>query len=200
MTEQVTLTSPAGVGASASRGRGPGQEGSSASSTSIPEGTSVVRVTSAPDGRPISAAARTRINRSVAKVWATIDDLEKFADHLPMVNHARRRGDLVTFDLKFRIGFFSVGFAFTTAAKYEAERWIELTWVSGEPRDIRMRFTLSPIEGEDACLVETEAEFDLQSLGWLVKYFLKHHPEIQHGIFPGLTLVLLDSIRRATAA
>ena len=34
---------------------------------------------------------------------------------------------------------------------------------------------------------------------WLVKYFLRHHPEIQHGIFPGITLVLLDSIRRATS-
>jgi hypothetical protein len=63
-----------------------------------------------------------------------------------------------------------------------------------------MRFSLTPIEGERACFVETEAGFDVQSLGWLVKYFLKHHSEIQHGIFPGITLVLLDSIRRATAA
>jgi hypothetical protein len=29
-----------------------------------------------------------------------------------------------------------------------------------------------------------------------VKYFLKHHPEIQHGIFPGVSLVLVDTLRR----
>jgi hypothetical protein len=71
-------------------------------------------------------------------------------------------------------------------------------WTGGEPRGILLRFSLTPIEGERACIVETQAEFEVQSLGWLVKYFLKHHPEIQHGIFPGITLVLLDSIRRAT--
>ncbi len=160
----------------------------------------VVRVTLARDGRPIRAAARMRIDRTAAQVWAAVYDVERFAHFLPMVNHARRRGDSVTFDLRFRIGFFSVGFEFTTAATYEAEKWLHLEWTAGEPRDIRMRFVLTPIEGEDACIVETQSEFDVQSLGWLVKYFLKHHPEIQHGIFPGITLVLLDSIRRATAA
>jgi ribosome-associated toxin RatA of RatAB toxin-antitoxin module len=163
----------------------------------------VVRVTLAGDGQPLRAAARGRIDHPAAHVWATIYDVERFANYLPMVNHARRRGDSVTFDLKFRIGFFSVGFEFTTLATYEPEKWLLLTWTAGEPRGIKMRFSLTPIvreKGEAACLVETEAEFEVQSLGWLVKYFLKHHPEIQHGIFPGITLVLLDSIRRATAA
>jgi hypothetical protein len=160
----------------------------------------VVLVTIAPSGLPVRAIARARIERSAARVWATIYDIERFADYLPMVSQARRRGDSVTFDLKFRIGFFSVGFEFVVKATYEAEKWLDLSWTAGEPRDIRMRFVLTPIEGEDACIVETQSEFDVQSLGWLVKYFLKHHPEIQHGIFPAITLVLLDSIRRATAA
>ena len=42
-----------------------------------------------------------------------------------------------------------------------------------------------------------DGEFDLMSLGWLAKYFLRHHPEIQFGIFPGVALVLVDSLRRA---
>ena len=160
----------------------------------------VVHVTVARDGQPVRAAARGRIEHPVAHVWATIYDVERFAHYLPMVNHARRRGDSVTFDLKFRIGFFSVGFEFTTRATYEAERWLELAWTAGEPRGIKMRFALTELDGGSACLVETETEFEVQSLGGLVMYFLKHHPEIQHGIFPGITLVLLDSIRRATAA
>jgi ribosome-associated toxin RatA of RatAB toxin-antitoxin module len=156
-------------------------------------------VTLAPDGRPLRAAARGRIEYPIGRVWAAIYDVERFARFLPMVNHARRRGDEVTFDLKFRFALFAVGFAFTTHATYEAEKWLVLRWTSGEPRGIKMRFALTPIEGESACYVEAEAEFEIQSLGWLVKYFLKNHPEIEHGIFPGITLNLLESIRRAAA-
>jgi ribosome-associated toxin RatA of RatAB toxin-antitoxin module len=173
--------------------------GSPVSPDASPEGP-IVRVTLAPDGRPLRAAARGRIEHPVARVWAAIYDVERFADFLPMVHRARRRGDEVTFDLKFRVGLFAVGFAFTTHAAYEAERWLTLHWTAGEPRGIKMRFALTPIEGASACMVETEAGFEVESLGWLVKYFLKNHPEIEHGIFPGITLNLLESIRRATAA
>jgi uncharacterized protein YndB with AHSA1/START domain len=157
----------------------------------------VVRVRLAPDGRPLGAAASTQIDRPVAEVWAAISDLERYARHLPMVHRATQRGDNVKFELKFRVGFFSVGFEFTADATYEAEKWLELRWTSGEPKDIRLRFELSPTDDGKGCLVEGDGEFDLHSLGWLVKYFLKHHPEIQHGIFPGVALVLVDSLRRA---
>ncbi len=159
----------------------------------------VVRVRLAPDGRPLGAAARARINRPVADVWAIVSDIERYARYLPMVHRARRSGDDVTFDLKFRIGFFSVGFQFSAHATYEPEKWLELRWTAGEPKDIRLRFELQPDEAGKSCIVEGDGEFDLHSLGWLVKYFLKHHPEIQHGIFPGVALVLIDSLRRAAA-
>jgi hypothetical protein len=116
-----------------------------------------------------------------------------------MVHAARRVGDDVTFDLRFKVGFFSVGFQFTARATYEPPRSLELRWTAGEPRDIRLRFTLTPLEGGAACAVEGDGEFDLQSLGWLVKYFLRHHPEIAHGVFPGVALVLIDSLKRAVA-
>ena len=99
-----------------------------------------------------------------------------------------------------KIGFFSVGFQFTAAVTQEPERLIELRWTAGEPRQLRLRFTLTSIDDGRACLVEGDGEFDVQSLGWLVKYFLKHHPEIQFGIFPGVALVLIDSLRRAVEA
>ncbi|MEL7679516.1 SRPBCC family protein, partial [Elizabethkingia meningoseptica] len=85
-----------------------------------------------------------RIDRSVADVWAVIEDIERYARHLPMVDRAKRHGDRVTFDLKFKVGFFGVGFSFTADAVSEREKSMELRWVSGEPRDIRLRFTLTP--------------------------------------------------------
>jgi ribosome-associated toxin RatA of RatAB toxin-antitoxin module len=161
----------------------------------------VIRVALDRDWRPVRATATARIEHPVARVWSTIADIERFARFLPMVDHARRRGDDVTLALKFRVGpLFAVGFTFTARATYETDKWLALTWTAGEPRDVKLRFSLTPIDDGKACMVETQAEFDVQSLGWLVKLFLKNHGEIQHGIFPGMTLVLLDSIRRATVA
>jgi ribosome-associated toxin RatA of RatAB toxin-antitoxin module len=157
----------------------------------------VVKVRTAPDGKPLGAAAVARIEHPVSVVWAAVSDVERYAKHLPMVHRVRRRGDDVTFELRFKIGFFSVGFQFDAHATYEAERWLELRWTAGEPRDIRLRFTLTPTEDGRGCTVEGDGEFDMMSLGWLAKYFLRHHPEIQFGILPGVALVLIDSLRRA---
>jgi ribosome-associated toxin RatA of RatAB toxin-antitoxin module len=159
----------------------------------------VVIVRLAPDGRPVGAAATARIERGVDEVWAVLADVERYASFLPMVHRARRKDDDVTYDLKFRIGFFSVGFQFTARATWEEGKWLELRWLSGEPAGIRLRFELTPLDEGRACEVTGDGEFELHSLGWLVKYFLKHHPEIQHGIFPGVALVLIDSLKRALA-
>ncbi|WP_394821250.1 SRPBCC family protein [Pendulispora albinea] len=158
----------------------------------------IIKVRLGSDGRPRGAAAVARIDRPVGTVWAAVQDVERYARYLPMVHRVRRQGDHVSFELKFKVGFFSVGFEFSAHATYEPEQWLELRWTSGEPRDIRLRFDLKSIDDGKACLVEGNGEFDASSLGWLVKYFLKHHPEIQFGIFPGVALVLIDSLRRAT--
>jgi ribosome-associated toxin RatA of RatAB toxin-antitoxin module len=157
----------------------------------------VVKVRTAPDGKPLGATAVARIDHPVSVVWAALSDVERYAKHLPMVHRVHRRGDDLTFELRFKIGFFSVGFHFDAHATYEAERWLELRWTAGEPRGIKLRFTLTPTDDGRACTVEGEGEFDVMSLGWLTKYFLRHHPEIQFGIFPGVALVLVDSLRRA---
>ncbi len=161
--------------------------------------TSVVHVRFSETGTPLGASAVARIDRPAADVWAAVADVERFARFLPMVHRATRRGDDVTFELRFKVGFFSVGFDFTARATHDAPRRLELRWVSGEPRDIYLRFELTPVDDGRACVVEGEGAFEVMSLGWLVKFFLRHHPEIQFGVFPGVALVLLDALRRASA-
>jgi uncharacterized protein YndB with AHSA1/START domain len=156
----------------------------------------VIHVRVARDGSPLGAATTMRIERPVADVWAVLSDIERFTSRIPMIDRARRRGDTVDLDLKFRVGFVSAGFQFSAHVTYEEPKWLELRWAAGEPRGVLLRFTLTPIDDGAACIVEGDAAFDVQSLGWLVKYFLKHHPEIQHGIFPGVSLVLVDTLRR----
>jgi len=165
-----------------------------------PQDAPVIRVRVGPDGLPLGAATTMRIDRPVAVVWATLSDIERFTSRMPMVARARRQGDVVEVALRFRIGFFSAGFEFTANVTREELRWVELRWISGEPRGIRLRFTLTPTDDGKACFCEGDAEFDIQSLGWLVKYFLKHHPEIQHGIFPGVSMAVVDTLRRVVMA
>jgi hypothetical protein len=69
--------------------------------------------------------------------------------------------------------------------------------VEGEPRGLVIRYDLAPIEDGRATQLSVRIGFDLRSLGWLVKYFLKHHPEIQYGVYPGCALALAASMRRA---
>jgi Polyketide cyclase / dehydrase and lipid transport len=152
------------------------------------------------DGRPRGAAASLRLERPVADVWAVLSDVERYAARLPMVHRVRKDGDRVRFDLKFKIGFFGVGFHFVADATYEEQKWLDLRWRAGEPKNIRLRFALAPADDGKACIVEGDGEFDVDSVGWLAKYFLKHHPEIEFGIFPGVALVLVDTLRRAVDA
>jgi len=164
------------------------------------ENSPVVRVRLAPDGRPLAASAEGRIERPVGRVWEVIADVGRYAERVPMIHRVRRDGDRVTVDLRFKITLFSVGFQFTADATYEEEKWLELRWVAGEPRGIRLRFELEPADEGRATVMRSDGEFDADSLGWLAKYFLRHHPEIQYGIFPGVALALLDSMRRAAEA
>jgi ribosome-associated toxin RatA of RatAB toxin-antitoxin module len=157
----------------------------------------LVQVKVAPDHRPIGASAVARIERPLARVWQVVSEVERYAERVPMVHKVRRHGDRVDVDLKFKVALFSAGFQFSADVTMEKERWLELRWVEGEPRGIRLRFELAPLDGGRATLIRGDGEFDALSLGWLVKFFLKHHPEIQHGIFPGVALVLLDAMRRA---
>lgn len=150
-----------------------------------------------PDGLPAGAIGTMLIAAPVARVWEVVRDVGRYAQRVPMVHRASRNGDRVSMQLKFKLAIFSAKFGFTADLKAEEQRWLELQYVSGEPAEIRLRFELEPAEGDRATLTRAHVSFDIQSLGWLVKYFLRHHPEIQYGVFPGTTLVLLDSIRKA---
>jgi ribosome-associated toxin RatA of RatAB toxin-antitoxin module len=159
----------------------------------------LVRVRMNGEGRPASAEAEARIEHPVARVWAVVADVDRYAERIPMVHRVRIEGDRVTVDLRFRVSLLSVGFQFVAEMTREPERWLELRGVSGEPRGIRLRFDLEPLDEGRACALRGEGEFDAQSLGWLAKYFLRHHPEIENGIFPGVAITLVESMRRAAA-
>src|SRR6185369_12951192 len=153
---------------------------------------SAIRVQLNPEGKPVSASAELRLEKTPAEIWPVVIDVDRYPGRVPMIHRVRRDGDTITIDLKFKVSIVSVGFHAVVKMVQEPGKWLELSWISGEPRALRLKLELVPLDDGRACLVRSESEFDAQSLGWLTKYFLRHHPEIEFGIFPGVALALVD--------
>jgi ribosome-associated toxin RatA of RatAB toxin-antitoxin module len=158
----------------------------------------LVQIRLGPDRTPAGAIAALALDYPVERVWDTVSAVDHYAERVPMIQKVKREGNRVSLHLGFKVALFSVGFSFTAEAiASEDHRRFELHWISGEPRGIHLQFDLVP--HGDKTIVYLHSAFELFSLGWLVKLFLKHHPEIQYGVFPGTSLALLDSMRRTLA-
>ena len=70
-------------------------------------------------------------------------------------------------------------------------------YIDGEPRNTNLRFDVVPAVDPERTILYSRIGFDILSLGWLVKTFLKHHPEIQFGGYPGSALSRADAIARS---
>lgn len=147
-------------------------------------------------GSPCGCSALVDVDASPARVWAVVENPEGLAGLVPMLHRVKRTGDRVNIQLRFKISLFSVGFEFTADSVRVAGEWAEVRWVDGEPRDLRLRFELSPLDDGRRTQLRVGAWFDIDSLGWLAKYFLRHHPEIRYGVYPGAALALADGLRR----
>lgn len=156
----------------------------------------IIEVDVGADGTPASATATTRVGAPAARVWSFIADVDRYPSFVPMLSKVKRDGDRVTVQLKFKITLFSVGFDFIADAKYEEGKWLDLRGIGGDIKDLHIRFDLTD-HGDGSSTLKSTIRFDPFSLGWLSKYFLKHHPEIRYGIFPGCAYGLADSMRQA---
>ena len=149
------------------------------------------------DHRVRSATAVARIDAPVERVWRLVEDVGAYPGRVPMIQKVVTKGSRATIQLKFKMSLFSIGFEFVVDVVRDHERSVELRWVEGEPKGIRLSYFLEPLDGGAACELRSRAEFDLRALGWFAKYFLRHHPEIELGVLPGVAVGLVEAMRRA---
>lgn len=157
----------------------------------------LVHVLLGADGGPVGAVAARLLPASRDRVFRVITDLERLAERVPMMDRAHLDGNRVTVHLRFGIGLFSAKFSFKAERRVEDGRSLELRYLEGEPRDLRIRHEVHDASAAGASVLFTTVTFDAFSLGFLAKYFLKHHPEIRFGVFPGSALTLSDAVLRA---
>lgn len=157
----------------------------------------LVHVRLGADGQPVGALAARRLRAAHDRVWQVLTDLDGMATRVPMIQKVQRDGRHVTVHLRFGVSLFSAHFAFKAEPVVEEGRSLELRYVEGEPRELTIRHDLLPARDEGHVVLYTAIGFDVYSVGFLAKFFLKHHPEIRYGVYPGSALALLDSVRRA---
>jgi hypothetical protein len=155
------------------------------------------------NGKNVSSGARAfaRLDADMAKMMHVLDQVERqgsFADfvrHIPMVRELKRQGERFVIGLQFKVSILSVKFGATLTATREDESALRLDYVDGEPAGLSLRFAGHPLEGK--ALLETSVFYDIDSLGWLAKHFLKHHPEIRDGAYAGTAIAIVEALRAA---
>jgi len=148
------------------------------------------------DGHPVGACAARLLRADRDRVWRVITDIDNMPSRVPMMQKIHRDPRHVTVHLRFGLSLFSANFAFKVEPVIDEGRSVELRYVSGEPHDLTIRQDLVAASDPAHTLLYTTIGFDVYSVGFLAKFFLKHHPEIRYGVYPGAALALLDSVRR----
>jgi hypothetical protein len=134
------------------------------------------------------------------RLRATFDRIEQegsfkaFVDHIPMVRDLRRERDRFVIELQFKVSILSVRFGATQRLVRESPDAVRFDYIEGEPRGLSLRFAGHPLEGAES-LLQVDVGYDIDSLGWLAKHFLKHHPEIRDGAHAGTAVAIVEALR-----
>ena len=161
------------------------------------------------DGKYLRSVAVALIKAPTERVVAAVErirsDKGSFMEEVNIINKFRileDRGDQlrVRIDLKYR--FFMLSFKFHVIADVntDGKGQLDLYSTAGKLKDLRIHFRLKPVEEGRHSLFFCSMYFDVKSLGWLVDHFLRHHPEIELGVFsataPVIVLTLKDHVER----
>jgi hypothetical protein len=126
-----------------------------------------------------------------------------FLTKIPMVHGVKLledRGLTGRLRLDFRYRFLLVGVKFYVAGDHatDGRSFWDTRGTEGSIRDLWLKLRLAPA-GDGRSAFYCAVSFDIRSLGWLVDYFLKHHPEIEMGIFASSALVLARTLKEHIA-
>lgn len=101
--------------------------------------------------------------------------------------------------LRYRFLFFRTTFEVDADVTLGEGASLDLVGVAGKPSGLLAHFRALPVSpaGQPATLVMCSLRFDVSSLGWLVDYFLRHHPEIELGVFSATAPVIVLCLKEA---
>jgi hypothetical protein len=101
--------------------------------------------------------------------------------------------------LRYRYLLFSAKFQFDADVVVGNDGRLDMIGVDGKPSGFKAHFRAEPVErgGRPQTIVVCSVRFDVRSMGWLVDTFLRHHPEIELGVFSASAPVILLTLKEA---
>ncbi len=150
------------------------------------------------DGHPRAASALMLVNASADLLWDIVGSIERFPKLIRMVGGVRHLPptpeglEVVHVELRFKIAFFGTKFDFVATREFIGDRRVELRYLRGKVRDAYIDVEVAPISETQSAL-RCKVGFDPFSLGWLVKIFLRHHPEIEFGLHAGSVMSIVQA-------
>ena len=108
----------------------------------------------------------------------------------------------VRIDTRYRFFILRLGLHVIVEIALPGDGSLDLHTVGGRIRDLRAHFRLRPAGEDDRqTLFYCSLSYDVRSVGWLVDYFLRHHPEVEMGVFaataPVIAYALKEQVERA---
>lgn len=154
------------------------------------------------EGRPQAASLLQLVEAPADLVWAHIGEMERFPEFVNMIRSVEQLGpgnnggELVKVNLRFKISLFSAKFDFIGEVKRGPGTRLDIDYHDGKVRDVAIQLEVAPVS-EQRSVLRCFVGFDQTSLGWLVRVFIRHHPEIDWGVHAGSVLSIASSAREA---
>lgn len=153
------------------------------------------------DGRSSGARAFALLDCTLPRLQEAFDrieitgDFHSFVKHIPMVKELKKKGDRYAIELQFKVAILSVKFGAEMRLVREGPNAIRFDYIEGEPDGLSLRFAGHPMG--DKVLLQIDVGYEIDSLGWLAKHFLRHHPEIRDGAHAGTAVAIVEALRTA---
>lgn len=167
-------------------------------------------VEQAPDGTLLRSVAVALVNAPLSQVTSEVQRIRThrggFLRDVNIINKVQFLGEdgdrlRIRLELRYRFFLFRTKFTVDADVTVDDNGSLDLVGTSGKPQGLQAHFRAQPVTvtegGPEQTLVYCSLRFDVHSLGWLVDYFLRHHPEIELGVFSATAPVIVLTLKQA---
>jgi hypothetical protein len=162
-----------------------------------------------PSGKYERSVSVTLIRAPIEKVVRAVErvrhDNGGFLNDVNMIHKFKILQDdgdrlRVRIDMRYRYVVLSFKFHVVADVFVREGGRLDLHAVEGKVKDLAIHFRLRPVHDGEHTLFYCSMYYDVSSLGWLVDYFLKHHPEIELGVFSASAPVISLALKQTVEA
>ena len=156
-----------------------------------------------PDGTFKQATVMTVVNAPRDIVWGVVTDYENFAQFLPAIERARIahvQGNETVIAYRLNVPGPNISYTVRYTHNYPDSIDIRLEDDKGAIRTGGWRFELYPFDDGKKTFLVYYLITDVREASWIIRYILKNHPVLEHGINMATGLVTVRPMKMRAEA